>query len=255
MNNMSDEEQKSAAGRRAAAFVHDGMRVGLGTGSTVRHTILELGRRIEQGLRIEGVPTSRATQSLAEDLGIPLRSPDEVERLDITIDGADEFDPGFALIKGGGGALLREKIIAQMSDAFVVVADASKQVSILGAFSVPVEIVAYGWERTADAIRQALEAPVVLRRRPTSGSYSTGDVRIEASDAGGPFVTDNGNLILDVHVGPTLVDPKGTEACLHGIAGVVEAGLFVGMCDAVVLAGEAGVSVLTSPHTRLDPTA
>ena len=147
-----------------------------------------------------------------------------MERLDITIDGADEFDPGFALIKGGGGALLREKIIAQMSDAFVVVADASKQVSILGAFSVPVEIVAYGWERTADAIRQALEAPVVLRRRPTSGSYSTGDVRIEASDAGGPFVTDNGNLILDVHVGPTLVDPKGTEACLHGIAGVVGRG-------------------------------
>ena len=233
---MSDgvDAAKQAAGIAACDFVTSGMRVGLGTGSTVRYTVLELGRRmVDEGLDIEGVPTSEATAALARELGIPLLEWHQVDGLDVTIDGADEFDPGFNLIKGGGGALTREKIVAQTSAAMVVVTDPSKQVETLGAFPLPVEVLQFGWEVTARHLSQLCPGEVVRRG---------GD---------DPYVTGNGGYILDCHFGATIADPVALEAAVRGIAGVVEVGLFTGMADAVVIGSTDGVELLLKPGGRL----
>ena len=225
---MDVEALKAEAGRAACKYVEHGMNVGLGTGSTVKYTILELGRRVkEEGLEIIGVPTSIATEALATEVGIPLASLDDLNGLDIVIDGTDEFDPQFQLIKGGGAALLREKVVAQSSARMVVVADQRKQVATLGDFPLPVEITPFSHLTTVRALEELLGCSVTLR----------------TNDAG-TLVTDNGNYIVDAHTGPTSSNPLEMERMILNIAGVVQVGLFINMCDVVVLASSDGVVVL-----------
>ena len=222
-------ELKRLAGIRACDFVESGMLVGLGTGSTVRYTILELGKRMKNhGLKIKGVPTSLATESLALELGIPLIELPPDKKLDIIIDGADEFDLGFNLIKGGGGALLREKIVAQRALRMIVVADQSKQVNTLGNFPLPIEVTPFAHECTMNEIKEILDCEVIIRKVD-----------------GNIFNTDNDNFILDAHVGPRIENPKEIESKLLQIPGVVQVGLFVNMCDDVVLATKDGIEVLS----------
>jgi len=234
-HHVSDVEAlKQKAGIAACDFVQDGMKIGLGTGSTVRYTVLELGRRMqEEGLSVVGVPTSEATRELAESLNIPLVSLADAGVLDLIIDGADEFDSDFALIKGGGGALTREKIVAQSSKAMVVVADDRKEVEILGGFDLPIEVLPFEWKRTADRVAEICPGPVVRRGRDD------------------PFISDNGGYILDCSFGPTITNPRELESTLLDIAGVVEVGLFVAICDAVVMAAKGGVVTLIKQDGRL----
>ena len=233
---MADvEELKKMAGIEACKFVKSGMKVGLGTGSTVKYTILELGRRVsEEGLQIVGVPTSLATEELAIQVGIELVELSDIDGLDIVIDGADEFDVNFQLIKGGGAALLREKIVAQQSNSMVVVADDRKKVSILGDFPLPIEITPFSYQSTIRQISKLLDCEVSLR--------------LEGPEA---KVTDNGNFIADAKTGPTILDPVSTESDLLNIAGVVQVGLFNNMCDAVILAGKNGIETLLNPVGNL----
>ncbi len=233
---MNDAEAlKKIAGEAACEFVKTGMRVGLGTGSTVKYTVLELGRRIaEEGLEIVGVPTSIATQELAIEVGIPLVELGSLDGLDIVIDGTDEFDPSFQLIKGGGAALLREKIVAQQSAAMVVVADERKQVDCLGAFGIPIEITPFSCDVTISVLASLLDCRVELRMNDSKH-----------------ILTDNGNCIADARIGPTIIDPVATEASILNVAGVVQVGLFNNMCDAVVLATTDGVTTLMNPKGRL----
>lgn len=229
------EQLKQQAGIAACKYVKSGMKVGLGTGSTVKYTVLELGRMIaEEGVEIVGVPTSLATQKLAIEVGIPLVELSDCTHLDIVIDGADEFDPEFNLIKGGGAALLREKIVAQESKAMVVVADQRKQVNALGAFPLPIEITPFSFEATIRQLSRLLDCRVNCRM--------SGD---------NPVITDNGNYIADAHCGPTLTNPNQTEIEVLKIAGVVQVGLFNEMCDAVILANNGGVELLVNPKGRL----
>ena len=234
---MADVEAlKRHAGIEACKFVKSGMKVGLGTGSTVKHTVIELGRMIsEEGLEIVGVPTSIVTEKLAIEVGIPLVELSSVDGLDIVIDGADEYDPNFQLIKGGGAALLREKIVAQESAAMVVVADDRKKVEQLGAFPLPIEVTPFSHEATVRALTRLLDCRVNIRM--------AGD---------GPVFTDNGNMIADAHTGPTIIDPISTEIDILQIAGVVQVGLFNNMCDAVVLAGKDGIETFINPNGRLN---
>ncbi|MCH1616520.1 MAG: ribose-5-phosphate isomerase RpiA [Candidatus Poseidonia sp.] len=225
---MDVEALKEEAGVAACAYVKSGMNVGLGTGSTVKYTILELGRRVrEERLEIVGVPTSLATRDLAMEVGIPLADLDDLDGLDVVIDGTDEFDPQFQLIKGGGAALLREKVVAQSSASMVVVADGRKQVDTLGAFPLPIEVTPFSYNTTKRAIKEALGCEVIMRQK--NGELLT---------------TDNGNFIADAHAGPTLANPEETERQLLNLAGVVQVGLFNNMCDVVVLASSEGVSIL-----------
>ena len=235
MGGFSAEEKeamKAEAGIEACNFVKDGMKIGIGTGSTVKYTILELGRRIrEDGLEISGIPTSEVTEKLSIEQGIPLINWTECSGLDLVIDGADEFDSNLHLIKGGGGALLREKIVAESSAGMVVVADASKQVEVLGTFPLPIEVNPYGWEQTQRRIQAICSGPV-LRRGPD-------------------YLTDNGNPILDAHFGPVISNPVEMEAQLRSIAGVVEVGLFTNTADVVVLAAPRGCEIIHKENARL----
>ena len=235
-NIMGDVERlKEEAGIAACNFIKDGMKIGLGTGSTVRYTVIEIGRRIsEEGLNVVGVPTSEATRELALEVGIPLVTLSESGGLDLVIDGADEFDDDFSLIKGGGGALTREKIVAQSSKSMIVVADDRKQVETLGDFDLPVEVLPFEWERTRDRISSICPGEVTLR----GGSE--------------PFVTDNDGYILDCSFGPSISEPNSLEMKILSIAGVVEVGLFVDICDAVILASNGGVSTLINDSGRLN---
>lgn len=234
---MSDVEAlKKEAGIAACAYVRSGMNIGLGTGSTVKHTVVELGRMIhEEGLEIVGVPTSLATEKLALEVGIPLVKLSEIDGLDIVIDGADEYDPNFQLIKGGGAALLREKIVAQEAKAMVIVADDRKKVQTLGAFPLPIEITPFAHQATIRVLARTLDCRVNCRM--------AGD---------NPVITDNGNMIADAHCGPSITQPKVMESEILNIAGVVQVGLFNDMCDVVVLAGSNGVETLVNPNGRLE---
>ena len=229
------EALKQQAGIEACKFVKNGMKVGLGTGSTVKHTVIELGRRMsEEGLQIVGVPTSLATEKLAIKVGIPLVELSECDALDIVIDGADEFDSNFNLIKGGGAALLREKIVAQESLSMVVVADERKMVDTLGAFPLPIEITPFSHQATIRQLTRLLDCRVNCRM--------AGD---------NPVVTDNGNYIADAHCGPNLRQPVALEVDILKIAGVVQVGLFNNMCDVVVLAKKSGVETIINPNGRI----
>ncbi|MCU0861919.1 MAG: ribose-5-phosphate isomerase RpiA [Methanomassiliicoccales archaeon] len=217
-------DRKRAAAERAIGMVRDGMIVGLGTGSTSAHAIELLGRRVAEGLSIRGVPTSLGTEQLAIKAGIPLTSLDEVERVDLTIDGADEVDPHLDLIKGMGGALLREKIVAFASEEEVIIVDDSKLVQVLGTKSpLPVEVLPFGHLRTARAL-ETLGCKAVLK----------GGAR--------PFVTDNGNLVYECRF-KSIDEPERIEAEMHLIPGVVECGLFLGLATKVVIASERGIEV------------
>jgi len=229
---MDIEAQKRASAARALDFVRPGMRLGLGTGSTARHFVELLAERVRDGLAVVGVPTSEATRQDAERLGIPLTTLDETPALDLTVDGADEVAPDLSLIKGGGGALLREKIVAQASARMVVIADESKSVATLGRFPLPIEVVPFGLASTQRAIAavaaaMGLSGPIVLRR----------------DKSGHSFVTDGGHWILDAALA-RIPDPRGLGERLAAIAGVVEHGLFVGLATTVIIAGPSGVRVI-----------
>ncbi len=218
------DKAKFVAAKRAAEFVEDGMRVGLGTGSTAAWLVRCLGDMVEKdGLKIKGVPTSARTAELARDVGIDVISLDEAKWLDLTIDGADEFDGELNLIKGGGGALLQEKIVATASDQMVVIADLGKQVERLGAFPLPVEIIPFGWQTTKTIIEEALVSMDVLGRNTT--------LRMNGSV---PYITDEGNHILDLHLG-RIGNARQMSFVLNQVPGVVENGLFIDICDQVVI--------------------
>ena len=241
------DKAKFVAARRAADFVEDGMRVGLGTGSTAAWLVRCLGEMVrEDGLKFKGVPTSTRTAELARDVGIEVISLDEARWLDLTIDGADEFDADLNLIKGGGGALLQEKIVATASDRMVVIADIGKQVDTLGAFPLPVEVIPFGWQTTQALVEETLISMDVLGRDTT--------LRMNGEAA---FVTDEGNYILDLHL-KRIGNPRQLALVLNQMPGVVENGLFIDICDTVVLGfGDGRVELRdinegTIEHDRLD---
>jgi ribose 5-phosphate isomerase A len=232
---MDIDAQKRAAAARALEFVRPGMRLGLGSGSTAKIFVELLGERVRDGLAIAGVPTSETTRIDAERLAIPLASLDEMPRLDLTVDGADEIAPDLSLIKGGGGALLREKIVASASARVVVIADESKWVSTLGRFPLPIEVVPFGLVATRQAIERALSA-----------AGCRGPLSLRRGKDGHAFVTDGGHWILDAALA-RIADPKSLADRLDGIAGVVEHGLFIGLAQAAVIAGPKGVRVIERP--------
>ena len=218
------EKAKFAAARRAVDFVEGGMRVGLGSGSTAAWMVRCLGQRVrEEGLKITAVPTSDRTAALARAEGITVVTLDEARWLDLTIDGTDEFDPDLNLIKGGGGAHLREKIVATASDQVIVIADAAKEVAHLGAFPLPVEVVPFGWQTSKALIEEMLVALDVLGREVTL--RMKGDL---------PFTSDEGNRILDLHLG-RIGNARQLALVLNQVPGVVENGLFIDICDRVVI--------------------
>ena len=227
---MSDRDaQKRAAAERAVGLIESGMRVGLGTGSTAWHVVDLLGARLRAGALqdVVGVPTSRATAEQARSLDIPLSSLDETTALDLAIDGTDEVDPALDLIKGLGGALLWEKIVARAAARFVIVADDSKEVPRLGTRApLPVEVVQFGW-RTHESAFEALGARALLRTDKT----------------GKPFVTDGGHWIVDLHFDGGIEDAGIVEMTLRSRAGIVETGLFLGMAESVMIATSDGVRV------------
>jgi ribose 5-phosphate isomerase A len=233
----SDREAlKRQAAERALEHVRDGMVLGLGTGSTMRHLLELLAERRRAGAlgRITGVPTSRETAERARALGIPLATLEQEPRLDLALDGADEIDPRLDLIKGLGGALLWEKIVACAADRLVIIADESKLVNRLGERApVPVEVVPFGWT-THLARLDRLGANAVLR----------------TDAAGQPFVTDGGHYILDCRFEGGIPDPAALEAELCRMPGVVETGLFLGMAQAAVVAGEGGVRMIERPASQ-----
>ena len=232
---MNAETQKRAAAARAVEYVESGMRLGLGTGSTARHFTELLGERVRGGLKVIAVPTSEATHADAQRAGIPLSTLDETPELDLTVDGADEVDSDLNLIKGGSGALLREKIVATASRRMIVIADESKWVANLGRFPLPIEVVQFG----LGAIRRRIEAAV--------GQGIS--VKVRQGKDGHPFVTDGGHLILDAAMG-RIVDPADLAQKLSLIPGVVEHGLFIGIASTVILAGEGGLRVVERNKER-----
>jgi ribose 5-phosphate isomerase A len=226
---MDKEALKRRAAARALEEVRDGMKLGLGTGSTAKHFVELLGERVRDGLDVVGVPTSEVTRADAERCGIRLSTLDEIDQLDLTVDGADEVDARLDLIKGGGGALLREKIVAAASDRMIVIADESKWVDRLGRFPLPVEVIPFGLAATRRAIEKALAA-----------AGCAGELKLRPGKDGHAFVTDGGHWIVDAHLG-RISDAPRLAQLLSAIPGVVEHGLFVGMASTVVLAGTDGI--------------
>lgn len=226
---MTLDEQKQAAARESLRFLQDGMVVGLGTGSTATHAVRFIGERVRAGLKIRGIPSSIHTQQLAQELGIPLTDFDECQQIDVAIDGVDEFDPQLHLIKGGGGAMLREKIVASATKKFVIVADSTKRVAMLGEFPVPVEVIPFAQALVAKEIA-ALGASVKMR----------------LDKDGNRYVTDEKNHIFDCTFGK-IPDPAALSAQLKSIPGIVEHGLFVNMADVILLASDSGVQEIRKP--------
>lgn len=229
------EQMKQKAALRALEAVESGMKLGLGTGSTARYFVDGLGAKLTHGLSdIVCVPTSEATRAQAESLNIKLASLDELQRLDMTVDGADELDDVLRLIKGGGGALLREKIVAAASDKMIVIADDSKKVATLGAFDLPVEVNIFAHGATAAAIGGALQA-----------TGNQGAMSLRGSDSSNPFITDGGHYIYDCALG-AINDPEALAQALLNVPGVVEHGLFLGYATAAILAGTDGLEEMGS---------
>ena len=229
---MSDGEKlKRQAAERAMAFVRPGMKLGLGTGSTARHFVDLVGEAVKRGLDVIGVPTSEATFRQAQALGVPLSTLDEIAELDLTVDGADEIDQALRMIKGGGGALLREKIVAASSRRMVAIADSTKRVARLGRFPLPIEVVPFGLASTRRRLERAaasvgLGGAIELRRRD-----------------GAIFVTDGGHYILDCAFG-AIPDPDALNRALDAVPGVVEHGLFIGLATTAIFAGPNGIELL-----------
>lgn len=232
---MNADALKREAARRALDHVRPGMKLGLGTGSTAAHFVDLLGESVRAGLEVVGVPTSEVTRKQAEAAGIRLTTLDETPELDLTVDGADELDPALSLIKGGGGALLREKIVAAASREMIVIADETKAVATLGRFPLPVEVIDFGLEATRRAI---------LRVAETAGCR--GEMKLRKKADGHVFVTDQGHLILDAHFG-RIPDAPDLARGLAQIPGVVEHGLFIGLATRAILAGSEGIRVVERP--------
>lgn len=231
---MSDSLKQKAA-ETALEAVRPGMKLGLGTGSTAAFFVRALGEKVGQGLSVRCVATSQATEQLARSCGIAIEDLDDLLTLDLTVDGTDEIDSGFRLIKGGGGALLREKIVACASARMIVIADQTKKVDMLGAFPLPIEVVPFAYHSTLRRVESMLqavghEAPLVLRKAPD------GEI----------FRTDNGNLIVDAHL-QRIPDPEHLEAELNSVPGIVECGLFLGIATDAYIASGGGIEKLTRP--------
>ncbi|TWT05282.1 ribose-5-phosphate isomerase RpiA [Planococcus sp. CPCC 101016] len=224
MEDMADAKKKEV-GEKAVDYIKDGMIIGLGSGSTVYWMLKKLGERVKEGLTVKGVPSSLRTEGWAKEFGIPLTTLSESRHLDLAIDGADEVDPSFNLTKGGGGSLLREKLVNDAADQLIIVVDDSKLVDRLGAFPLPVEIVPFGWENTAEKIAD-LQCQPKLRR-----------------ESGEVFVTNNGNYIVDCQFAE-ISDLHALHRNLKLILGVVETGLFINMANIVLASGENGVRIL-----------
>ena len=223
---------KRAAALTAIEYVRDGMVVGLGTGSTAKYMIVALGEKVRSGMRLRGVPTSKETAMLARQQGITLIDADHAWVIDVAIDGADQVDPGFNLIKGGGGALLKEKIVAASAKQLIILVDYTKRVPVLGgSFPLPIEVIPFGWGSTARQIEALTKSPVVLRERD-----------------GLPVNTEAGHVILDVHL-PRIDNPRELESALNLIPGVVETGLFVGRTDLLIVGTPNGVETYSATRT------
>jgi ribose 5-phosphate isomerase A len=220
------DHAKELAAQKALEFINDGMIVGLGSGSTSIHFIKLLGDRVQKGLKIRGIPSSKSSEDLAKSLSIPIIDFQQTSVIDVTVDGADEIAPGLALIKGGGGALLREKIVASASKKFIVVADSSKIVQHLGKFPLPIEVIPMAGPLVAAKL-SALDIRPNVRKLPTGADY----------------ITDEGNLILDCDCGQIL-DPPALAASIRAIVGVVEHGLFLNMADLAIVSSESAISLL-----------
>jgi ribose 5-phosphate isomerase A len=232
---MDVDAYKRAAAARAVDLVRAGMRLGLGTGSTAAAFVELLAERVRGGLDVAAVPTSEATRAQAARLGIPLTTFDEVPELDLTVDGADEIAPDLTLIKGGGGALLREKVVASASVKMVVIADESKLVPVLGRFPLPIEILPFG----ATATRRAVEAAAAAAGCP-------GPAPLRLTQNGHAFVTDGGHWLLDAQL-QRIADPPDLANRLAGIPGVMEHGLFIGLAGTAIVAGPHGVRLVERP--------
>ncbi|MCL6708114.1 ribose-5-phosphate isomerase RpiA [Pseudomonas sp. R2.Fl] len=228
---MDARQMKIKAAEAALSYVEHGMRLGIGTGSTAEEFVRLLAEKVAGGLKVEGVPTSEKTARLCVELGVPLKSLDELPELDLTIDGADEVDPELRLIKGGGGALLREKIVAAASARMVVIADETKLVATLGAFALPIEINPFGQAATRIAVEKV-----------ASKLGLTGDMALRAS-GDGLFMTDGGHLILDASFG-RIPDAEALAVALNAIPGVVEHGLFINLATLAIIAGPSGARVV-----------
>ena len=236
---MSADLKKQAA-EVALSMVEPGMKLGLGTGSTAAAFVQLLGEKVKGGLQVVCVPTSEATRNQAEALGIRLSTLDETPDLDLTVDGADEIDGQLRLVKGGGGALLREKIVATSSDRMIVIADASKSVETLGKFPLPIEVVEFGLKATL-AMIETMAADVGCE----------GELAVRMGKDGKPFRTDSGNLIVDAHF-EVIPDADLLDEALKMVPGVVENGLFIGIADVAIIAGPDGVRVLEASYDDLD---
>lgn len=221
-------DKKKIAGEKAAEYVKDGMTLGLGTGSTAFYAVNAVGELVKKGMKLQAVPTSKATEAQARELGIPLLTIDEVDHIDLAIDGVDEIDPAFNAIKGGGGALYREKVVATLADEVVWIMDDSKLVEHIGAFHLPVEIAQYGSKQAMAKMAEYGWNPV-LRVRD-----------------GKTFVTDNGNFIADLHLGAGF-DIEDVYSKLSGMLGVLEHGLFLNMCKRIIVGTDEGVQVTENP--------
>jgi ribose 5-phosphate isomerase A len=228
---LSPEDAKRLAAERALELVTPGMKLGLGTGSTAAQFVNLLGAKVAQGLNVTCVPTSERTRSQAQALSIPLATIDELPELDLTIDGADEFDLKLRLIKGGGGAHLREKIVAMASKRMVVIADSSKLVDVLGKFPLPVEITPFG-----------LKTTLALMMKEARAAGCDGRIDLRKNPSGHAYVSDNGNHIADCFFG-SIPDPEALAARFAAIPGVVEHGLFLGIATGVIIAGPKGVEI------------
>jgi ribose 5-phosphate isomerase A len=237
---VASDDWKRQAAEQALKLVEPGMKLGLGTGSTAAKFVDLLGARVKAGLDVVCVPTSEATRAQAAALGIKLSTLDETPFLDLTVDGADELDGELRLIKGGGGALLREKIVATASAKVCIIADYTKRVESLGAFALPVEVIAFGLTATRNMV-ESLAGDVGCN----------GDIKLRLGKDGKPFVTDNGNYILDCAFGQ-IEDPEALDDALKLIPGVVENGLFLGIADMGIIAGPQGVEILSADDADFD---
>jgi ribose 5-phosphate isomerase A len=237
---LDREELKKLAGEKAVDYIENGMIVGLGSGSTVEYTLRKIGKKIrEEGLDIKGIPTSLHTKRIANEEKIPLTTLKEHPEIDVTIDGADEVDSYLNLIKGGGGALTREKIIAFHSKKVIIVVDDSKIVKALGIdFDLPVEVVKFGWEAT----KKALETFGWQPAKQTSEQVGC-EVKLRTIMGDEPFITDNGNYILDCEF-QRINNPEELELEINSVPGVVENGLFIGLVDEVIVGGKQGIVTL-----------
>jgi ribose 5-phosphate isomerase A len=223
---LKQEEMKRLAAEKACEYIEDGMILGLGTGSTVDYALIKIGNMIKNGLDIKGIPTSSKTKKIAIEHKIPLTTLEENPNIDLTIDGADEVDSELRLIKGGGGALTREKMIAYYSNKVIIIIDETKVVKMLGIdFALPVEIVKFGWTATKEKLKQ-FDCNVELRKIMDN-----------------PYITDNSNYIIDCEF-DRIKDPEQLEIDINSIPGVVENGLFIGLADEIIVGSKQGIKTL-----------